>query len=130
VLLRALFWGGGRDNDRGSNPVATIAAIFGFLLVLLAPLIARLMQFAVSRRREYLADASGVQLTRYPPGLISALKKLEDDQTSVRTSSKATAHLWIEEPLDKKSNKGQNRFNRAFDTHPPIEDRIHALEAM
>jgi heat shock protein HtpX len=130
VLLRALFWGGGRDNDRGSNPVAAIAAIFGFLLVLLAPLIARLMQFAVSRRREYLADASGVQLTRYPPGLISALKKLEDDKTSVRTSSKATAHLWIEEPLDKQSNKGQNRFNRAFDTHPPIEDRIHALEAM
>ena len=130
VLLRAMFWGGGRDRENNNNPVATIMAIFGFLLVLLAPLIARLMQFAVSRRREYLADASGVQLTRYPPGLISALKKLEDDKTSVRTSSKATAHLWIEEPLDKQSNKGQNRFNRAFDTHPPIEDRIHALEAM
>jgi heat shock protein HtpX len=131
VLLRVLFFGGGRDNENNnSNPLATIAAIFGFLLVLLAPLIARLMQFAVSRLREYLADASGVQLTRYPPGLISALKKLEDDKTSVRTSSKATAHLWIEEPLDKASNKGQNRFNRAFDTHPPIEDRIHALEAM
>ena len=87
------------------------------------------MQFAVSRNREYLADASGVQMTRYPPGLISALKKLEDDHTSVHTSSKATAHLWIEEPLDKESNKGHTKWNHLFDTHPPIDDRIHALEA-
>jgi heat shock protein HtpX len=84
----------------------------------------------VSRRREYLADVSGVQMTRYPPGLISALKKLEDDQTSVHTSSKATAHLWIEEPLDKESNKGHTKWNHLFDTHPPIDDRIRALEAM
>jgi heat shock protein HtpX len=134
VLLRAMFWGGGRrdgdGNGNGGSPVAAILAIFGFLLIILSPLIARLMQFAVSRKREYLADASGVQLTRYPPGLISALKKLEDDKTSVQTSSKATAHLWIEEPLDKESNRGQNKFNRLFDTHPPIGDRIHALEQM
>ena len=100
------------------------------MLLIFAPIIARLMQFSVSRKREYLADASGVQMTRYPPGLISALKKLEDDHTSVHTSSKATAHLWIEEPLDKQSNKGDNKWNHLFDTHPPIEDRIHALEAM
>ena len=131
LMLRMMFWGGGRSNDNNSNnPFGVVIAMAGFALLIFAPLIARVMQFSVGRRREYLADASGVQLTRYPPGLISALKKLEDDQTSVRTSSKATAHLWIEEPLEKESNKGQNKLNRLFATHPPIQDRIHALEAM
>ena len=88
------------------------------------------MQFAVSRNREYLADASGVQLTRYPPGLISALEKLKEDHTSTHFASKATAHLWIEEPLDKETNKGDTKWNHLFDTHPPIDDRIHALEQM
>jgi len=130
-FLRIMFWtgGGDRDNDN-NNPLGIVFAILGFVLLIFAPIIAALMQFAVSRRREYLADVSGVQMTRYPPGLISALKKLEDDQTSVHTSSKATAHLWIEEPLDKESNKGHTKWNHLFDTHPPIEDRIHALEAM
>ncbi len=130
-FLRIMFWTGGRDRDNNSNnPLGIVFAIAGFILLIFAPIIASLMQFAVSRRREYLADVSGVQMTRYPPGLISALKKLEDDQTSVHTSSKATAHLWIEEPLDKESNKGTTKWNHLFDTHPPIEDRIHALEAM
>jgi heat shock protein HtpX len=130
-FLRIMFWtgGGDRDNDN-NNPLGIVFAIVGFVLLIFAPIIAALMQFAVSRRREYLADVSGVQMTRYPPGLISALKKLEDDHTSVHTSSKATAHLWIEEPLDKESNKGHTKWNHLFDTHPPIEDRIHALEAM
>jgi len=130
-FLRIMFWtgGGDRDNDN-NNPLGIVFAILGFVLLIFAPIIAALMQFAVSRRREYLADVSGVQMTRYPPGLISALKKLEDDQTSVHTSSKATAHLWIEEPLDKESNKGHTKWNHLFDTHPPIEDRIHAIEAM
>ncbi|HYL52608.1 MAG TPA: zinc metalloprotease HtpX [Acidimicrobiia bacterium] len=130
-FLRIMFWtgGGDRDNDN-NNPLGIVFAIVGFVLLIFAPIIAALMQFAVSRRREYLADVSGVQMTRYPPGLISALKKLEDDTTSVHTSSKATAHLWIEEPLDKESNKGHTKWNHLFDTHPPIEDRIHALEAM
>ena len=96
----------------------------------LSPLIAQLMQFAVSRRRESLADMSGVELTRYPPGLIAALEKLKDDHTSTHFASKATAHLWIEEPLDKESNKGASKLNHLFDTHPPIDDRIHALEQM
>ena len=82
------------------------------------------MQFAVSRQREYLADASGVQLTRYPPGLISALEKLKDDHTVPHMASKATAHLWIEQPLDKETNKGHTRLNHLFDTHPPLDDRI------
>jgi heat shock protein HtpX len=130
-FLRITFWTGGRgrDNDN-NNPLGIVFAILGFILLIFAPIIAALMQFAVSRRREYLADVSGVQMTRYPPGLISALKKLEDDHTSVHTSSKATAHLWIEEPLDKESNKGETKWNHLFDTHPPIDDRIRALEAM
>jgi heat shock protein HtpX len=132
-FLRIMFWTGGRggrDNDNGNNPLGIVFAILGFVLLLFAPIIATLMQFAVSRKREYLADASGVQLTRYPPGLISALGKLKDDHTSTHFASKATAHLWIEEPLDKESNRGQNKWNHLFDTHPPIDDRIHALEQM
>jgi heat shock protein HtpX len=132
VFLRALFWSGGRagrDNEN-NNPLGAILAIFGFVLLIFAPLIAQLMQLAVSRRREYLADASGVQLTRYPPGLISALEKLKDDHTVIHSASKATAHLWIEEPLDTESGKAHTRFNNLFSTHPPLDDRIKALEAM
>ena len=131
-FLRFMFWTGGRgsrDNNNGGI-LGGILALFGFILLIFAPIIASLMQFAVSRKREYLADASGVQMTRYPPGLISALEKLKDDTTSIHTASKATAHLWIEEPLDKESKKGPNKLNHLFDTHPPIDDRIAALEAM
>lgn len=129
-FLRFMFWGGGRDRDRGNNPLGGILAIFGIVLLIFAPIIARMMQLAVSRRREYLADASGVQLTRYPPGLISALKKLKDDTTVIHTASKATAHLWIEEPLETERQGVATRFNRMFATHPPLDDRIAALEAM
>ena len=129
--LRIMFWtGGGDDRDNSNNPLGIVFAMVGFALLIFAPIIASLMQFTVSRNREYLADASGVQMTRYPPGLISALKKLEDDHTSVHTSSKATAHLWIEEPLEKVSNKRENKWNHLFDTHPPIDDRIRVLQAM
>jgi heat shock protein HtpX len=121
---------GGRNNNDQNNPIGIVFMIFGFILLIFAPIIAYTMQFAVSRRREYLADASGVQLTRYPPGLISALEKLKDDKTSIHSASKATAHLWIEEPLDKESGKGHNRLNHLFDTHPPLDDRIRALQAM
>ncbi|HEV7524071.1 MAG TPA: zinc metalloprotease HtpX [Acidimicrobiia bacterium] len=132
-FLRMMFWTGGRggrDDRNGNNPLGIVFAILGFVLLIFAPIIATLMQFAVSRNREYLADASGVQLTRYPPGLISALEKLKDDHTSTHFASKATAHLWIEEPLDKETNKGDTKWNHLFDTHPPIDDRIHALEQM
>jgi heat shock protein HtpX len=128
-FLRFLFFGDRRDND-SNNPLGIALAIVGFALLIFAPIIATVMQFAVSRRREYLADASGAQLTRYPPGLISALEKLKDDKTSIHSASKATAHLWIEEPLDKESNKGHTRLNHLFDTHPPLDDRIRALQAM
>jgi heat shock protein HtpX len=130
-FLRFMFFGGGRDDDdNGNNPLAIVFMIVGFILLIFAPIIAAVMQSAVSRKREYLADASGVQLTRYPPGLISALEKLKGDTTVIHSASKATAHLWIEEPLEKETRKGQNRLNHLFDTHPPLDDRIKALQAM
>jgi heat shock protein HtpX len=132
--LRFLWWGGPRhrdDNSPGGGGPAAALAIVGFLLLLLAPLVARVMQAAVSRRRESLADVSGVALTRYPPGLISALEKLRDDTTVVHSSSRATAHLWVESPLARTPEEGRlSRLNRLFDTHPPLDDRIQALKEL
>jgi heat shock protein HtpX len=132
IAIRMLWWGGGRnrDDNNGGGPQA-ILALLGFALLILAPLIAQLMQFAVSRRRESLADMSGVELTRYPPGLISALEKLRDDQTVVHAHSRATAHLWIEQPMPTQKEEGRlSRLNRLFDTHPPLEERIAALREL
>ena len=132
--LRFLWWGGPRqrDHDRGGGGGAgAIVAIFGFVLLALAPLVARVMQSAVSRRREALADFSGVQLTRYPPGLLAALEKLRDDNTVVHSASRATAHLWIESPLARTPDQGRLAWlNRLFDTHPPLEERIQALKEL
>ena len=132
--LRFMWWGGPRSRDRerqgGGGPQA-IFAIVGIALLLLAPLAARLMQFAVSRRREALADISGVAMTRYPPGLIAALEKLKDDSTVVESSSRATAHLWIESPLARTKEEGRlSRLNRLFETHPPLDERIQALKEL
>ena len=103
--------------------------MFGFVLLALAPFVARVMQLAVSRRRQTLADVSGVEMTRYPPGLISALEKLRDDSTVVHATSHATSHLWIEEPAAQTPQEGRMaRINRLFDTHPPIEERIALLQ--
>jgi heat shock protein HtpX len=132
--LRFLWWGGPRHRDDRSAAgpgVAAVVSVLGFLLLLLAPLAARAMQFAVSRRREALADFSGVALTRYPPGLISALEKLQEDTTVVHSSSRATAHLWIESPLARTQEEGRLAWlNRLFDTHPPLEERIQALKEL
>lgn len=126
-ILRVFFWGGfGRRREGGGN-IAILLPI-GFLLALLMPLFARIMRSAVSRRREYLADVRGVQLTRYPPGLIGALKKLQEDTTVVRTAAHATSHLWIESPLANQGDNWQAKLNRLFDTHPPLPDRIRILE--
>jgi heat shock protein HtpX len=138
IGVRMLWWGGGRrvhsdfDRQRGgdSGPLALLS-VLGFVLLALSPLIARLMQLAVSRRRETLADVSGVEMTRYPPGLISALEKLRDDSTVVHAHSRATAHLWIEEPAAQSPDEGKmSRVNRLFQTHPPIEERIALLREM
>ena len=133
LVLRMMWFGGGSDDRKG---LGAPFAILGWVLLLIAPLVAQLMQFAVSRQREFLADADGVYLTRYPQGLISALKKLRDDQTVVRTASRATAHLWIESPMATQKARGRRGatrqgawLNRLFETHPPLEKRIEALES-
>ena len=132
-MIRAMWWGGGSRDRDGGGGLGLPFAIIGMLLLVLAPLIAQLLQFAVSRQREFLADADGVFLTRYPDGLIGALEKLQHDQTVVRTASRATAHLWIESPIARHANRAQHAtkqgawLNRMFDTHPPLETRIEAL---
>jgi heat shock protein HtpX len=132
--MRFLWWGGPRHrNDRSdsSSGAAGVIALLGFALLILTPIVARLMQFAVSRRRESLADVTGVSLTRYPPGLISALEKLRDDSTVVHSASRATAHLWIEAPTAQTESEGRLAWlNRLFNTHPPLEERIQALREL
>lgn len=130
LAIRMMWWNGGRvarDGDRhgGSNPLALV----GFLLLILAPLVARIMQAAMSRRRETLADVSACQLTRYPPGLIAALEKLRDDSTTTHSASMATAHMWIEQPLSGVRDNGRLKWvHGLFDTHPPLDDRIALLK--
>ncbi len=132
LFLRWSIFGGMRDNrnDSNDNPLGIVLAILGFVFVIFAPLIARLMQLALSRQREYLADVAGVQLTRYPPGLISALEKLKADHTVVHTASKATAHLWIEGPLESEDSGRARKFDNLFSTHPPLDDRIARLKEL
>ena len=129
LAIRLMWWNGGRvrrDDDRGNsgNPLA----IVGFVLLILAPVIAMILQAAVGRRRETLADVSACQMTRYPPGLISALEKLQADTTVTHAASTATAHMWIEQPLSGVGDAGRlSRLHSLFNTHPPLEERIALL---
>jgi heat shock protein HtpX len=127
IFLRMSFWGGGRrdDNDRG-GAILMILALVG---IILAPLAAKLIELAISRRREYLADASGVLLTRYPEGLASALKKIEDYTAPMQSANLATAHLFIGDPFGSQKEGGGTSawIERFFSTHPPIADRIKAI---
>jgi heat shock protein HtpX len=131
-MLRSFMWGGGRrrgGRDRGGSGGAEgILVLIGLVLAVLSPFIATIIQLAVSRKREFLADASGAMLTRYPAGLASALRKISDDTEPLEAANKATAHLYIVNPL--KDIKGGGGMNRLFSTHPPIEERIAALEKM
>jgi heat shock protein HtpX len=129
--LRAFFWGfgGRRDRRSGNDSTGAILVLVGLVVAILMPIFAQIMQMAVSRRREFYADMSGVQLTRYPPGLISALEKLKADTTVVHTAVRSTGHLWIESPLQQESGF-MGRINRLFDTHPPLDERIRMLREM
>ncbi len=132
LAIRMMWWNGGRvsrssDRRNSSNPLALI----GFALLIIAPIIARIMQASVSRRRESLADVSACQLTRYPPGLISALEKLQADSTVTHSASMATAHMWIEQPLSGVNDAGRlGGFHKLFNTHPPLSERIATLREM
>ena len=122
MLMRMMWFGGGRDRDRsGGNP---ILLLFSLLILILAPIAAILLKSAISRKRESLADATAVAFTRNPAGLRSALEVLERDSTVVRQKSNSIAHIWIESPLDGKA------VSKMFSTHPPIAERIAVLKAM
>ena len=129
LVMRWAFWGGGRrrDNDReGGNPLQAVFIILTILLAILAPIAARLVQLAVSRQREYLADASGVELTRNPVGLERALAKLAGDKEVLEVATKATAHLYIINPV----KHFEQRSAGFLATHPPLVDRINRLRAL
>lgn len=120
-FLRMTFWGGG-NNDRGKNPLIAIIAI---VIAVLAPIAATMIRLAISRKREFLADASGALLTRYPEGLASALEKIGRHAQPMQKASHATAHLFLNDPF-----KGESKtsfFTKLFMTHPPMEERIAAL---
>ena len=125
-ILRTFLWGGRRRSSKDGGNVGAIIVVVGLILAIFSPFIAQLIRLAVSRKREFLADANGAFLTRYPPGLASALKKLDADKEPLEAANKATAHLYIVNPL--KDIKGT--VNKLFSTHPPIKERITALEQM
>ncbi|MEP7202186.1 MAG: M48 family metalloprotease [Ilumatobacteraceae bacterium] len=131
IGMRMMWWNGGRERREGDRDGGNPLAILGLVLLIFAPIIAKLMQAAVSRRRETLADVSACQMTRYPPGLISALEKLRDDTTVTHSATTATAHLWIEQPMSGVGDHGKfGALNRMFDTHPPLEERIALLREL
>lgn len=137
VMLADVFWqmlrfgGSGssnrrRDSGKGGGAIMAVIFIIAVLLAILAPILAQIIQLAVSRQREYLADATGVQLSRNPSGLASALRKIDDDPHELKTANRGTAHLYIANPI----KKFEARANSIFASHPPIKDRIQRLEAL
>ena len=131
-FLRWFWWGGfgaRRGNDRGGGGLEAVFFAVGLLLLILAPIVAQIIKFAVSRQREYLADAEGAMLTRYPPGLAGALKKVAASDHAMRSANNATAHLWLDQPSRVPGEK-ISFLEKLFSTHPPIQDRIRILEEM
>ncbi|MDP3987741.1 MAG: M48 family metallopeptidase [Candidatus Levybacteria bacterium] len=127
-FMRSLWFGGRRNDDRGSGSAQGIFLLIGIILAILSPIIATLIQLAVSRKREFLADASGALLTRYPEGLASALEKISRDKEPLEAANNATAHLYIVNPF--KGKEINSWFAGLFNTHPPIEERIKILRSM
>lgn len=128
-FFRISFFGGrGRSNSRSGGQLQIIFIVLGLVLLIISPIIAQLIKFAVSRKREFLADASGALLTRYPDGLANALEKIKQYNIEpMQKANNASAHLYISNPFGNKAKKG---LARMFSTHPPIEERIAALRGM
>ncbi len=126
-LLRMFLWGSmGRGSNRKGGQIAIAGIVIGLALAVLTPVIAQVIRMAISRKREYLADASAAQITRYPAGLAGALSKIKGDKQPLKTANKATAHMYIANPL-----KGQKIWMKSmFATHPPIDERIARLQKM
>jgi len=131
-MMRAWFWGGirgRRGNDQGGGVVGLVLLVAGLLLMLIAPFAGAVIRASVSRNREYLADAQGAMLTRYPPGLASALRKIAGIPAAMHSANNATAHLWLSTPSRFEGEK-LGPMEKLFQTHPPISDRIRRLEEM
>ncbi len=131
-FLRGLLWGGmGGGNDRDRSSANGIFIVLGLIAAVLAPIAATLIQLAISRRREFLADASGALITRYPEGLARALEKISSDRHVMKSASNATAHLFIENPFKTDSGRKTKAFLAGlFSTHPPVEERIKILRSL
>jgi heat shock protein HtpX len=134
IFMRSWFWSGGRwggrrDGGDGGGVITLVLFAVGIVLLILAPLAGQLIKLSVSRNREYLADAQGVLLTRYPPGLISALEKIRDAPHAMRSANNATAHLWLEQP-SRVPGQETSTMEKLFSTHPPIEERVQRLKEM
>lgn len=128
-FLRASFWGG-RRRSRDDNDSGAIFMIVGLIFAILSPFVGQIIQLAISRRREFMADAGSVALTRQPSGLISALEKISVDNEPLEAANKATAHLYIVNPIKGKAHGAVGWFSNLFNTHPPIAERIKALQKM
>jgi heat shock protein HtpX len=130
-FMRSWWWGGfgGRRGDDRGGGAALPLFIVGFVLLALAPILGQVIKLAVSRNREYLADAQGVLLTRYPPGLIEALRKLGASSTAMHSANNATAHLWLNQP-SRFEGERTGRLESLLSTHPPIAERIRRLQEM
>lgn len=128
-FLRMSFWGGGRrrNRDNEGGQLAVLFVFLGFIFAILSPIVATLIQLSISRRREFLADAGSVELTRQPSGLIDALEKISVVDEPLKEANKATAHLYIINPF---KHGAVSWFSNLFNTHPPVKDRIKALQKM
>jgi len=127
LFIRISFWGGGRKRDSKGNAGALLL-VLGIIAAILAPFAAGLIKMAISRKREFLADATGALLTRYPEGLARALEKISADSTPAKMANNSTAHLFISSPF--KGKQAVSWFTKLFMTHPPTEERIRALKNM
>ena len=125
LFSRALFWGGTRDRDSDSKGNG-ILMLIGLIFLILSPIFGKLMQLAISRKREYMADATAVQFTRNPDGLISALEKIAGDPNELETANNSTSHMYIVNPF--RSNSKRKKSTNVWSTHPSLEDRIEALK--
>ena len=128
-FMRSMWWGGRRRNN-GEGEAGSIFIILGIVFAILSPIVGTLIQLAISRRREFMADAGSVEITRQPQDLISALQKISADPETLRSANKATAHLYIENPFKKEGHGKVGWFSGLFDTHPPLPERIKALKSM
>ncbi len=129
MFLRSSFFGfGGRRDREGGGQAQAIMMLVGIILAILAPIAAMLIQLAISRKREFLADTSGALLTRYPEGLASALEKISKNPTPMQVANNTTAHLWLDDPFKGKKKTGW--LHKLFMTHPPVEERVKALRGL